>query len=774
MANNDRQENTNKISIATYGIGTRLEDDSNKLSDIVKQTALEVASKFGKRVDNKVIDNYTTMNLSALFDPEIRKTNGSKASTSKDPDILSSDQFKELMQDNANSAVNMLTAENGRVMNYSNYEAIAKNITECALALDTYVSNILSPDDYSKSIFNISYDSHNKSDTEKVAKQLKEITKKYKLEEKTEKIVEEALTYGDCFVSVLPYDKEIGKYLLQTSASGILNENASPIAAKLNESFKLAERTHTETLTEEIFTEEGFISEEESVALTEAFGTDYKSMFTKMVNDHIKIKSVTELLRDRAEADNDIIFSKSDIEIKDDDKKKKSKKTTEVVKINGSVIKILQPERMVALDIDDVCYGYYYIEPGAVISDSPYNANNAKMYAQTANPMNPSLQPQTTGNPGETASNPVAKNLNISDEKLNLISGVMLKALGKKLNKKYIDENKQFKDLLYNLLKQRYLFEKGISITYFLPEEIVHFKVNSIFEKIVFFAKIYLAVLTNNVIIKLGRGHDKRIFYVNAGVDNNHEQAIMKVIQDVKTKEFKMSNLGSISSILSLNPGAFDDLYMPQINGEKPVDIEVVQGMDQDLNNDFLDFLKKSMIQGTGLPPALMEATDNIEFARQISAQNANFCRRVVRYQKMLTPEFEQLVKLIYKYEYQYTLDSDDGTDDIDINDIEVSFPSPGSLNLSNMIEQFTQVDSLADYIMKRYIPDKADQSNIDEQYSFKGRIVEDKLPQVDWGHYKELYEKHKDEYAKEGLIKTATTPPEDPNMDPYGGGGSY
>lgn len=767
MANNNVQDNKNKISIATYGIGTRLEQDSNKLSDIVKQTALEVASKFGKRVDNKVIDSYTNMNLSSLFDPEIKK-NGQKST--KETGLMDSSEFKELMQDNANSAVNLLTAENGRVMNYSNYESIAKNITECALALDTYVSNILSPDDYSKAIFNINYESHNKSDKEKVNKQLKDIVKKYKLEEKTESIVGKALTYGDCFVSVLPYDKEIGKYLLQTSANGILNENADPAAVRLTESLKLAERNHIETLNESFFTEE--LNEEESSVLSEAFGTDYKNIFTKMVDDHIKIKSVTELLKNRAEADNDIIFSKTDVETTEEkEKKKKQKKQPETVKINGCVIKILQPERMVALDIDDVCYGYYYIEPGAQISDSPYNANNAKMYAQTANPMNPSLQPQTTGNPGETASNPLAKNLNISDEKLNLISGVMLKALGKKLNKKYIDDNKQFKDLLYNLLKQRYLFEKGISITYFLPEEVVHFKVNSIFENIVFFAKIYLAVLTNNVIIKLGRGHDKRIFYVNAGVDNNHEQAIMKVIQDVKTKEFKMSNLGSIASILSLNPGAFDDLYMPQINGEKPVDIEVIQGMDQDLNNEFMDFLRRSMIQGTGLPQALLEATDNIEFARQISAQNANFCRRVVRYQKMFTPEFETLVRLIYKYEYQYTLDQNTNLDDIDINDIEVSFPSPGTLNLSNMIEQFTQVDSLADYITKRYIPDRTDQSNLDEQQSFKYRIVEDKLPQIDWDHYKELYEKHKDEFSKEEQVRTVQTPTEDPTNDPYAGG---
>lgn len=756
MPNNDLK---NKISIATYGSGIKLDSDSNRLADIVKQTSMEVSAKFGKRLDNKIVDNVTNLNLSNLFltssdkKPNPKKVNNEEIA------------FRELMENNSQSAISMLTAEQDRTLAYSNYKAIVDNIPEMALARDTYVSNILSPDDYNKAIFNITYDSVDVSDESRVQNQIKHILEKYKLEEMTESIVGDTLTYGDCFVSILPYDREIGKFLAQSSqdGNGMLNESSSPVYTMLMENMHLAERMYFEDVKPNTCSE--ILNEEEKSVLYEVFGdsADINSILSNSINKNVKVRSFTDMLMDRASADNDIIFNKQDVELKKDKNNKHDKKL-KTLNINGAVVKKLAPERVVPLEVDGVCYGYYYIEPGfGMGNETPYNANNPAQYAQASNPMNPTLQPKVGGanTPGETAANPEARNLNITDEKLNVISGVMLKCLSKKLNKNYINNNKQFKDLLYSLLKQKYIFEKGISITFLMPEEVIHFKINSIFEKIVFFAKLYLAILTNAIIVKLGRGHDKRIFYVQTGADTNHEQAIMKTIQDVKTKEFRMSNMGSISSILQLNPGIMDDYYMPVIAGERPVDIETLAGMDQDISTEFSEFLKKSMIQGTGLPQALIEASDSIEFARQITAQNAQFCRRVINYQKQLTPGFNDLVRLLYKYEYQYSLDANNQLEEIDLSKISIQFPSPGSLNLANMIEQLSQVDTAADYITKRFIPDKMDQSNIDEQITFKTRVIEKMTPQINWSEFDELYKSFKDEFDREQLLAGINIPPE-------------
>ena len=758
-----RDDIKNRVSIGTYGIGNQLSKESEKQEDIVKQTALEVASHFGKRIDNNIIDNVTSMNLSNLFISR-KSTTGVADKNKADAELQ---HFKDLMQENSMSALSMIAVEQDRIANYENYAAICNNITECGLARDTYTANILSPDDYTKTIFNYEYKDVNEATKSMVDKKLKDIVKNYHLEEMTEDIINDTITLGDCFLSVLPYDREIGKFLAQTSDTTTLNEDAvgSAVWSKLNEEFLLTERTYSDILTEDVV--RPLISNSDRQILQEALGDiNVDAFVTDTVNNKIKVSSVTELLKKTAQMDNDIIFSKRMIETPNDvkEKKKKSKKPFESIKINGAVIEKLDPKRIVKIEVNGVCYGYYYLAEGFDnIADLPASGTATKMYDSMPNPANPSIYPYSGDKkPGDTASLPAARNMNISDEKLKVISGILLKALSKKLNKDFIEDNKQFKDLLYSLLKQKYILEKGVTITYFLPEEIVHFHTHSIFEKCIFFAKIYLAILTDTVVVKLGRGHDKRIFYVMAGADNNHEQAVLKLVQDIKTKEFKMSNLGSISSILQLNPGMFDDLYMAvNADGTHPVDVDVMQGMDQDINNEFMEWLRKVIVSGTGAPVAILDAMDNIEFARQISSQNAMFSRRVVQEQKAFTPGFAQLVRLLYKYETLYNNDKKQ-VSDVDINNIEVSFPSPGALNLSNLIDKLTQCESAAESIAKVYIPDTMDQSNVDYQQAFKQKVMKRMLPEVEWDMYDKLFNEFKDEYTLKQLEKPTPTEEDD------------
>jgi hypothetical protein len=787
---NDRMDSQigAKTSISVYGTSDKLDDESDTMAKIIRQTATEISNKFGQKTGgDAVIDSFTRIGLTNVFD--VTKGSGSKS------DNLKIDQLKKLMQENSNSAVQILASEGNRVIDYSNYRSINDNIPECAMALDTYVSNILSPDDFTKTLFTVSYDNDDQKNSELIQSKISDMEDKYELDEKIDKIVADTCELGDCFVAVLPYDTEMTKYLASNGmdnrvSSGVLCENIGSYGTA-EKIYHLSTRDQEATVTK---TDISGISLEEEAAINSMFvltdsdgnaiGKDGKPLqenasqnqdsdlseenIAKMINANVHVVSAMTLLEDRVEAEynSDItskdIFAKDDIDIDQNklggknSKKQISRDPQGHLAISGSSIRFLDPERTVELKIDDVCYGYYYIEPGFTPgqNQTAYEAQKGKTYATTTNPLNPSLVPQgSVVNQSDASSSPVSKNLDVSDDKLRLISNVFLKGIGKKLNKKYIESNKQFKDIIFSLLKQRYIIENGISVTYFLPSEVVHFKTKSIYSNIVFFAKLYLANLTNIVLIKLGRGHDKRVFYVNAGLDNNHEQAIAKVVQDVKTKEFKMSNLGSISSLLSLNPGAFDDYYIPVSNGERPVNIETMQGMDQDLNNEFMEFLRKSMIEGTGLPQAVLEANDSLEFARQISAQNANFCRRVIRIQKQLTPDFNTFIRLLFRNEYKYSMDGDDLIKGVDLSKIHVKFQTPGSLNMSNMNEQLVQADQVAEAISKVLVPENMNDPNVAVLESeAKSAIVKELMPQINWDNFEKILDKTKEEHVRKAI----------------------
>ena len=172
--------------------------------------------------------------------------------------------------------------------------------------------------------------------------------------------------------------------------------------------------------------------------------------------------------------------------------------------------------------------------------------------------------------------------------------------------------------------------------------------------KITLFAKLYLATLTNNIIINLGRSHDKRVYYVDVGLDGNYSHAINRVIQDVKTKEFKMSSINDINTILNLSPGRFDDFFIPTVNGNRPIEIDSLPGMNADINNEFIEFLRKSMLNGTGVSLAMIDASTDVDFARQISSINSQFVKSVINYQKAFTQDFNKLLRMLYMNEYRF------------------------------------------------------------------------------------------------------------------------
>jgi hypothetical protein len=780
----------NKADIATYGVGSALSADDTKLAKIVSQTASDVIDKFGKRTAaNDIVGMLTSDALQKL---------GNDKSSSADKPL---ETYRDVLEKNVDFASSIMTSENNRVVDYDNYEEMALYIPECSFALDTYTSNILSPDDYSKMIFNIYYNDVDMSGNATVNENMKAIVKRYKLEDKADRIIRETLEYGDCYLAVLPYGKEIGRMLsgmsLSSNSSGILSESTdiSKLASLneysyLDEEFGITKQITTIPLTEEL--DNTFLTKDDIRVLNECFGGEedeeldgdsvktIEENYNKLVNN-IQVHSVTDMLLERANNDAESgVFGLlssigADVSVHDADgviNKKKSDKTVKnAEKISGAALRFLEAKHVVELTVDDICYGYYYIEPGSPqdAPDSPLAASFSKMSASTSNPMNPSLVPNNLPASETGSSTPAAKNMKITDAKMKAISGIILKGLSKKLNRKFIENNKQFKDIIYSLLRQEYILKKGVNVTFFMPDEVVHFNYQSIFKNITFFAKLYLADITNTIVTKLGRGKDKRIVFVDAGLDANYSQSITKIIEDLKTREFKMSDIDSIQDILSLNPAQFEDVFIPTINGQAPINFGTYAGMDKELNSDFSEYLKKSMVNGMDLPAAIIDEKDSLDYSRQVAEQNSHFLRKIMNAQREFEPKFTQLIQLLYKYDYTIANDGEVPKTDknadpkdatsmapIDYNKITVKFPVPGILTKTSLSTQIIVTQQFADAIAKTYYPDTPDGSNMANFSKMSGLILRNEFPQIDWVTYDKLKSKIENEQKKEAVSVAA------------------
>ena len=768
MAKQDKEKKlkdlSNKSSLALYSMDNTLADEEISVRNIIKQTIVSTKEKYSSKANGKIVDYFNELNFGATFADAFASAKEDKNAFKNNPEK----SFKKFFTDNGIvDAGALLAGDMTRLQAYTNYEVIFNHIPECAQALEVFKDNIMSPDDFTKMIFDIFYDDEtDDAAKKKIEKDLDNIKEKYNVEDYVDQILEKSLLYGDYYVAILSLENELGNLL----GDGVtLNENNAalfdPSCAEVV--VNPSDIHSTIELNEAVAEYYGYSGDD----IKSSEDTD--SFLAQLINENIKIGSKKELLIERNLADtdsrkNDIGTGLSLYNSSNKKKEKKKKEDSKPLYVNGSVIKLLEPRKVIDLKIDNISYGSLY-----VVEATNTAANNTYLGVSSGRSITGNLSvAQNNTISGTTAAtytpqNQAAKQFGISDQKMQLIANVFINNIAKKIDKDFIRHNKEFKNFVYELLQQDYIMKKGVKIIYFPPGEVIHFECPAIYRKIVFFAKLYLSMLSNDVLIKLGRAHDKRVFYINVGVDDDYEQAVSKVIADIKTKEYSMNNIGDFNTILSLNPGRWDDYFMPVINGDRPVEIDTLAGMDTDLNSDFMDYLKNSMLNGIGVPRALIDSMNDLDFARVLSTQNANFVRSVIRYQKKLTEPFSLMFRRLYKNEYQYNNNSENESMKlIDINAIKIKFPSPATLNMSNMSDQINAIEGNADFISSQLIPPKADGSNEDIRVKLKSKIVQDLMPGIDW----EKYEAFKEEINADGAYEMIANPP--PPADDMGMGG--
>lgn len=780
------KENTNKIekelakistnsSLLAFGTDTVLDQEEKELRNVIRQTMNATKEKFGERTSGKPINYFNEVNIGNIFSGILADNKGSNKKDEKLPsDDLS---FKAFMNNNKEvDPMSIIVGDQGRLMSINNYRIIFNHITECSQALNVIKDNIMSPDDFTKLIFHVSYDEKlGEEKKQEVKTALDNLTTRYEIEDLADHIIEETLKVGEHFVAVLSIDDELnlmlGDPMFKKNAmpNGILNEDmVRKFAQDSNPAPILSESVGANEEIAEILSD---LLEADDVLSVDKTN----EIIAKMINENIIIGSKAEMITERYNAETqrgvDIPGTGKMFGNKTSQEKgKKKRDDKKPLYINGSSVRELVPERVLELTIDNFCYGYYYVEEtGNTIANSMYlgAASGRTTTANTSIASNGTIAGTTATDFASADS--AAKRLGVSEQKLKLITDIFINKIADKVDKDFICKNKNIKEFIYELVKQDFIIKRGVKMTFFRPDEVIKFKVPALYKNITFLAKLYLSVLTNDILIKLGRAHDKRLFYVSTGLDANYEQAISKVIQDIKTKDYKLDNLNDFNTILQLNPGRFDDYFMPQIGGERPIDIETLPGMDTDMNTEFVEFLRNSMLSGIGVPRSLIDAMGEVDFARTVSTQNANFVRSVIKYQKLLTAPFNKLYRRLFMNEYRYNGEEENKLSDIvNVEKINISFPSPAALVMDNLSSRIQIVDQNADFIATQFII--PDQQGLNEQkrLKLKTEIVKDMLPEIDWDKYEELYKSINIKDKKNEL----ENPPADPNADPYGGMG--
>lgn len=777
MATNDKKTNDmlDDIKKVTYGTSSDLDHDIDLLKGISRKITQNADAKFNTQAANNDLIGYVNnIGFDSLFNT--MSTEKGKVNVEKKQDI--SMDFTQKMTEIGQTALSGIEGVNAEdSVKYENYRLMRKLIPECSLALDVYTSNITSPDDFNKRIFNINY--KNDEAEQYLSPIVKQVIDKYEIEDKTEEIIKDTLANGIKYVAVLQYTDEFNKMLGSKSTVTKLNEDAT-LFNVLDTDYIKNDNTVTDILDRKLTSDEISMFEayfgvdlkvdskknlNESV-INEAKSDVIESNIANIINENIKIGTKADILRERFDLETIFGNEKEEHSERQHDvpthklgrKTNKEKDDTKLY-VNGSAIRYLETENVIEIKCDDIVYGYYYIEYRKDLDNPKFQSwtNQNTVAYNTSVTSSPVVSVDVRSD--SDTSTPEAKIMNVTDQMYDFIAKVFLKGLSKKLNKKFITENKQFSNLIYSLVRQKYIKDKQIRITFFRPEEVIKFETQSIFENATYVAKLYLATLTNDIIIKLGRGHDKRVFYVNTGGAKDFEQAIMKTVQDIKSKDIGYSSLGSINSALSLSSGRFDDYYIPQLpDGTRAVSIDAIAGMNSNEDTELLEYFRKALINCMDLPAAaISDLQENVEYARQVSAQNAQFLRHIITHQLHFNKDFTMFIRRLVDNEIKFAKDGELNELKFTSKDFECSFQSPGALQMTNMLEQTNNVNAIVDFIVNSQITDSQMDPNAEPRRNmYRKKLVKHFLSQWDWDTLDDLLTEADAELSKHKIEQGA------------------
>ena len=218
--------------------------------------------------------------------------------------------------------------------------------------------------------------------------------------------------------------------------------------------------------------------------------------------------------------------------------------------------------------------------------------------------------------------------------------------------------------------------------------------------------------------------------------------------------------------------------------------------MDVTADQDWLDYLLKSVIKGTGFPSNYVDESQNVDFARTVIMQNQFLVRKIVSDQEYFQKSMTDFIKKIYANEFRVYVNRTQeeekeykkqqssskekneelGSYDEIYNALEIQYPTPVSLNLTNINEQISNAMQASDFIISNYI-DENDTLDTDLpklKLKMKKKISQQLIPSIDWEMYDDLFDQCKKEMTEEKIKEKMKPTENEEGMDDIDELGDY
>ena len=710
-----------------------LDKIDESLSSIIDDVNI---SLYGTNQDPDIKDLDTTFNsiLRRELDSVVRHTNSDSTGllarlVNEDSKVdFNSKSIETILGSDSSEVFNFISNQyQNRCIKQNDLHEVASQLVELREAIlvtrDAIVSSNVNEPGISKTI---DFKNIEKDKANNALSIIKDMEKATKIDSKMKNfIVPRTLEFGEYWVITTPYSKIFNDFQKKKNELGTGYTSMNRVFESAEDDIKYTEMY--KSYYGESATDKGFSTFKDDIQHVFE-NVSISNSTTSYVIDRYGVESIEELKAimeagEKSDSPTKDIFKQ--VNSIDDGITGEEKIKGDFNNISGCHIQLVDPMHMIELKIIDTTIGYYLVEEE-------------------------DIQPIS----GLVSTTLYYSRFDENKRQKTIIDG-LVERIVKSFDKKYLESNIELKDTIANALMYFDLNTKKLRFKYIPVEYVTKFSVNadergtgtSIIEPSLFYAKLYLMLLLFKIMSILLYSNDTKVNYVKtSGIDKNVSNKIQDIIRKKQSRQINLMDMFSYTTLLK-KLGSGSEMYIPTgRSNERGIETEILQGQEVQINNELMEMLKKSYVLGTGVPSAIMNYLDEVDFAKSIELANTRFNGRVVTYQGDINESATELYKKILKF--STSLDSET----IDALSYTLSAPKHAEATLkTELIQSF---DVYRQYFLNMFFGEIGvqDPANAVKVRLFTKGLAKKWLPMLDITEIEKLYEDVEMEARQEEL----------------------
>lgn len=329
----------------------------------------------------------------------------------------------------------------------------------------------------------------------------------------------------------------------------------------------------------------------------------------------------------------------------------------------------------------------------------------------------------------------------------NMVAG-LCNQISKDFGMEFLDKNIQFKRQIAECLITHGFTNNKYKIQVIPASDIIEFKIkedangdgHSLLEDSIVPGKMLASLTVSKLLNYLNKYGDRTLVnYTKNPMDASGNNMLQALIRNFQESDINLPDI--LSGELIFNKiGRNNRIAIPKDeNGTRVIEFEQLEGQRVDLNTDYEEYLNKLTMMGSSVPSAIMEYTDQLDFAKQVTTSNIKYAVTVSGLQGDLEPAITQVYRRILKHSSL----SPELISLIDGPEFKVVLARPRVLSNTNLLEAFGSAQQMGEQLGNIILAAQGiddNHPNVNEIKSeFQLRYIAQQVPFIDIKEYEEM-----------------------------------